>query len=130
MQRRRLDLTQRMNRRLLDRVETDRQMEGMIESYELAFRMQTETPGLVDLSGETQATQDLYGIGQPETDRHGRACLLARRLSEAGVRFVQVTIGWLGPSRQHPGRTAQELRRIRSTRRRPDQGPQVARLAR
>ena len=95
VQRRRLDFTQRMNRRLLHRVETDRQMEGMIESYELAFRMQTETPALVDLSGETQATQDLYGIGQPETDRHGRACLLARRLSEAGVRFVQVTIsGW------------------------------------
>ena len=82
-----------MNRRLLERVETDRQMEGMIESYELAFRMQTETPRLVDLSSETQATQDLYGIGRPETDRHGRACLLARRLSEAGVRFVQVTIG-------------------------------------
>ncbi len=95
VQRRRLDFTQRMNRRLLERVETDRQMEGMIESYELAFRMQTETPALVDLSGETQATRELYGIGQPETDRHGRACLLARRLSEAGVRFVQVTIaGW------------------------------------
>ena len=93
VQRRRLDLVQRMNRRLLHRVETDRRMEGMIESFELAFRMQTETPGLVDLSGETQATRDLYGIGQPETDRHGRACLLARRLSEAGVRFVQVTIG-------------------------------------
>ncbi len=93
VQRRRLDLIQTMNRRLLQRVETDRQMEGMIESYELAFRMQTETPGLVDLSGESQATRDLYGIGQPETDRHGRACLLARRLSEAGVRFVQVTIG-------------------------------------
>jgi hypothetical protein len=93
VQRRRLDLVQRMNRRLLDRVEGDRLMEGMIESYELAFRMQTETPALVDLSGETQATMDLYGIGDPETDRHGRACLLARRLSEAGVRFVQVTIG-------------------------------------
>jgi Protein of unknown function (DUF1501) len=95
VQRRRLDFVQKLNQDLLHRVETDRQMEGMIESYELAFRMQTETPALVDLSGETQATQDLYGIGQPETDRHGRACLLARRLSEAGVRFVQVTIsGW------------------------------------
>jgi hypothetical protein len=93
VQRRRLDLVQRMNRRLLRGVETDRLMEGMIESYELAFRMQTETPALVDLSRETQATKDLYGIDQAETDRHGRACLLARRLSEAGVRFVQVTIG-------------------------------------
>ncbi len=95
VQRRRLDLIQKMNRRLLERVETDPWMEGAIESFELAFRMQTETPALVDLAGETQATRDLYGVGQPETDRHGRACLLARRLSEAGVRFVQVTInGW------------------------------------
>lgn len=95
VQRRRLDLVQRMNRRLLDRLETDRRMEGMIESFELAFRMQTETPGLVDLSSETQTTRDLYGIDRPETDRNARACLLARRLSEAGVRFVQVTMaGW------------------------------------
>ncbi len=93
VQRRRLDLIQTMNRRLLHRVESDRWMEGTIESFELAFRMQTETPRLVDLSSETGATKDLYGIGRPETDRHGRACLLARRLSEAGVRFVQVTIG-------------------------------------
>ena len=93
VQRKRLDFVQRMNRRLLDRVEQDRPMEGMIESFELAFRMQTETPKLIDLSGETKATQDLYGIGEKDTDRNGRACLLARRLSEAGVRFVQVTIG-------------------------------------
>jgi hypothetical protein len=93
VKRRRLEMIQRMNRRLLERVETDRQIEGMIESFELAFRMQTETPRLVDLAGETPATRDLYGIGVPETDRNGRACLLARRLSEAGVRFVQVTMG-------------------------------------
>jgi Protein of unknown function (DUF1501) len=93
VQRRRLDLVQSMNRRLLSRVESDPWMEGTIESFELAFRMQTETPRLVDLSGETEATRDLYGIGRSETERHGRACLLARRLSEAGVRFVQVTIG-------------------------------------
>ncbi len=95
VQRRRLDLLQRMNQRLLGRVGTDAQMEGMIESFELAFRMQAETPGLVDLSGETRQTLDLYGIGAGPTDRNGRACLLARRLSEAGVRFVQVTVdGW------------------------------------
>jgi hypothetical protein len=92
-QRRRLDLVQRFNRRLLERVHADQQMEGMIESFELAFRMQAETPKLVDLSGETQVTQVSYGIGEKETDRNGRACLLARRLSEAGVRFVQVTMG-------------------------------------
>lgn len=93
VQRRRLDFLQRMNQRLLDRVETDAQMEGIIESFELAFRMQTETPQLVDLSGETRETLDLYGIDGKQADRNGRACLLARRLSEAGVRFVQVTMG-------------------------------------
>ena len=92
-QRRRLDFLQKMNRQLLDRVETDSQMEGIIESFELAFRMQAETPRLVDLSGESQETLQLYGIDGKPSDRNGRACLLARRLSEAGVRFVQVTMG-------------------------------------
>lgn len=93
VQRRRLNFLQRMNRRLLDRVQADAQMEGIIDSFELAFRMQAETPKLVDLSGESQETLDLYGIGDKKADRNGRACLLARRLSEAGVRFVQITIG-------------------------------------
>jgi hypothetical protein len=70
-------------------------MEGVIESFELAFRMQTETPRLVDLARESKTTLDLYGIGQAPTDQFGRQCLLARRLAEAGVRFVQVTLdGW------------------------------------
>ena len=93
LQRRRLDFLQRMNQRLLNRVKTDAQMEGIIESFELAFRMQSETPRLVDLSDESPETLELYGIGDEKTDRNGRACLLARRLSEAGVRFVQVTMG-------------------------------------
>lgn len=94
-QRKRLNFLQRLNSRLLDRVETDSQMEGMIESFELAFRMQTETPGLVDISNESKETHSLYGIGNKASDRNGRACLLARRLSQAGVRFVQVTMdGW------------------------------------
>ena len=96
-QRRRLDFLQGMNQRLLKRVKTDSQMEGIIESFELAFRMQAKTPGLVDLSGETQETQQLYGIGDGPSDRNGRACLMARRLSEAGVRFVQVTMGGWDP---------------------------------
>ena len=68
-------------------------MEGVIDSFELAFRMQAETPKLVNLSTETPETLALYGVGQEATDKNGRACLLARRLCEAGVRFVQVTIG-------------------------------------
>ncbi len=95
VQRRRLDLIQSINHRQLDRLQTDQQMEGVIESFELAFRMQTETPRLVDLANESKATLDLYGIGQAPTDQFGRQCLLARRLAEAGVRFVQVTLdGW------------------------------------
>lgn len=93
VQRERIDLIQRLNRRLVSQLQQDTSMQGMIESMELAFRMQTTTPALVDLSKESEATQKLYGVGTPETDRNGRACLLARRLSEAGVRFVQVTLG-------------------------------------
>jgi len=95
VQRRRLDFLQRVNQRLLDRVTADAQMEGIIESFELAFRMQAEVPDLIDIAAESRATQEMYGIGEGPADRHGRACLMARRMSEAGVRFVQVTIpGW------------------------------------
>ncbi|MEZ5325170.1 MAG: DUF1501 domain-containing protein [Verrucomicrobiales bacterium] len=94
-QRRRIDLIQAMNRRQLERLQTDQQMEGVIESFELAFRMQTETPKLVDFATESKATQELYGISEKVTDQFGRQCLLARRFAEAGVRFVQVTLdGW------------------------------------
>ena len=96
IQRQRIDLTKRFNQRLIDELRGDADMEGMIQNMELAFRMQTTTPQLVDLSKETQATLDLYGIGSGRpSDKHGRACLLARKLSESGVRFVQVTMdGW------------------------------------
>lgn len=104
-QRRRIDLIQQMNRRQLARLESDPQMEGVIESFELAFRMQTETPKLVDLRSESEATKKLYGIGEKTTDQFGRQCLLARRFAEAGVRFVQVTLdGW-----DHHGKIAETL---------------------
>lgn len=96
IQRHRLNLTQRLNQGLIESVHGDANMEGMIQNMELAFRMQTTTPRLVDLSNETKDTLELYGIGGgTPSDRHGRACLLARKLSESGVRFVQVTMdGW------------------------------------
>ncbi|SFH73274.1 DUF1501 domain-containing protein [Planctomicrobium piriforme] len=107
MQRRRLDFVQQLNRQLLDRVESDQQMEGMIDSFELAFRMQSEAPALIDLASEPKSVQDLYGIGENDTDRNGKACLLARRMSEAGVRFVQVTMGgW-----DHHGNIRAELQK-------------------
>ncbi|HEU5117869.1 MAG TPA: DUF1501 domain-containing protein, partial [Isosphaeraceae bacterium] len=71
----------------------DSELEAVISSYELAWRMQGHAPDVLDLSSESKATRDLYGIGVKETDNFGRQCLLARRFCEAGVRFVQVTYG-------------------------------------
>jgi hypothetical protein len=92
-QRAQLDFIQSLNRAELERAGVNPAVEGVIESYELAFRMQAELPKLLDLSKETKATQDLYGINSQETGTFGRQCLLARRLVEAGVRFVELTHG-------------------------------------
>ncbi|MBI1247226.1 DUF1501 domain-containing protein [bacterium] len=94
-QRAQLDLIQTLNREKLQRDKVQPGVEGVIESYELAFRMQDALPALMDTSRETQSTLDMYGIGQNETDGFGKQCLLARRFVEAGVRFVEVTHnGW------------------------------------
>ena len=68
----------------------DSRLEARIANYELAFRMQSAAPELVDLAGETAATRGLYGLDTPPTERFGRMCLLARRMVERGVRFVQL----------------------------------------
>jgi uncharacterized protein (DUF1501 family) len=88
-----LDLITRMNKRYLASREGDSTLEARIASYELAFRMQAEAPDVVDISKESAATQKLYGIGEAATDDFGRKCLLARRLVERGVRFVQLYSG-------------------------------------
>jgi hypothetical protein len=93
-QRRNLDLLQAMNRDHLARTGGDTQIEGAIESFELAYRMQRVAPHVLDLSQESEATQRLYGIGSKDTDNFGRQCLLARRLAEAGVRYIQVSTGY------------------------------------
>jgi len=72
----------------------DPYVEGVIRSYELAFRMQSVAPEVFDLSRETQETRSLYGVDAEPTDGFGRQCLLARRLAEAGVRFIQVSTGY------------------------------------
>ncbi|MDI9402624.1 MAG: DUF1501 domain-containing protein [Limnohabitans sp.] len=92
-QREQIDLIQRLNKERLKREKEDRELEGVIQSYELAFRMQAEVPDLVDLSDEKKATLDMYGIGKEPTDGFGRQCLLARRLAEKGVRFIEVSHG-------------------------------------
>ena len=89
-QRQQLDLLQAMNRDLLAQT-GDPRVEGIISSYELAFRMQGELPRVMDLSGESKATLQLYGADQSPTETFGRQCLLARRFAEAGVRFIEIS---------------------------------------
>jgi hypothetical protein len=91
IQRMEIDFAQKLNRQQLDTTGPDRALEGRIESFELAFRMQSEAPELQDLSGESEITRKMYGLDNPVTEDFGRQCLMARRLSEKGVRFVQVS---------------------------------------
>jgi hypothetical protein len=90
-QRRQLDLTQMLNRGFLGETGPDAALEARIQSFELAFRMQTEMPAALDLAEETEATQALYGIDDAVTADFGRQCLMARRFAERGVRFIQAT---------------------------------------
>jgi hypothetical protein len=92
-QRLQLDFLQSLNREALNREPHNPGVEGAIEAFELAFRMQKDLPKLMDLSTETAATKALYGVGDQATDSFGRQCLLARRFAEAGVRFVEITSG-------------------------------------
>jgi hypothetical protein len=92
-QRRQLDLLQALNAEQARRAPGDSELEAVIGSFELAYRMQTNAPRVLELSGETRATLRLYGIGERATDNFGRQCLMARRLAEAGVRYIQVTYG-------------------------------------
>jgi hypothetical protein len=93
LQRDHLDLLQRWQRRQLDRTGPDQALEGRIESFELAFRMQTEAPELMRFDNVSPADSKLYGLDDPITRDFGLRCLLARRFSESGVRFVQATHG-------------------------------------
>jgi len=92
-QRKQLDLLGKMNKEQLAGDKVNPELEGLIESYELAFRMEGAVPQVMDISSETKATQDAYGIGAKGTDGFGRQCLLARRFVEAGVRFVELGLG-------------------------------------
>lgn len=71
----------------------EQKLQSRMESYELAFRMQTEVPGVLNLSKESAQTTEMYGLDDPETETFGRQCLMARRLVENGVRFVQIFSG-------------------------------------
>lgn len=92
-QRAQLDLLSRLNDAQRSQRGNDSEWDAVVDSYEMAWRMQTVAPEILDLDSESQATKELYGIDQEPTDGYGRKCLLARRLCEAGVRFVQVNYG-------------------------------------
>ncbi len=92
-QRAQLDLLAQLNQRHLERRPGGDELAARIQSYELAYHMQAEAPEAVDLSQETATTIERYGIGRQPTDEFGRNCLIARRLVERGVRFVQLYSG-------------------------------------
>jgi len=92
-QRARLDFINTLNRRYAAKFPDQSELSARLTSYELAFRMQAEAPGAVDLAGESEATQQLYGLDRRETAEMGRLCLLSRRMVERGVRFVQIYHG-------------------------------------
>jgi uncharacterized protein (DUF1501 family) len=110
-----LDLVQRMNLRHAQQRESDDELAARMSAYELAFRMQAAAPELVDISRETRHTHAIYGLDHPQTKEFGQRCLLARRMLESGVRFVQLyagdTVGWdahddvLKNHTKHCGRT-------------------------
>ncbi len=93
-QRAQIDLLRDLEQSRFNGLEIDAAMESRIKSFELAFRMQNEAPETMDITRESEATRKLYGLEDPKTAAFGRLCLLARRFSERGVRFVQATHGY------------------------------------
>jgi len=93
LQRAQLDYVQSLNKAKLAREKHAPGVEGVIESLELGFRMQDTLPELMDTTGESKETLELYGIGAGANDSFGKQCLLARRFAEAGVRFVELSHG-------------------------------------
>ena len=92
-QRAKLDLIREINAGFNQRYADNTELEARIKNYELAFRMQAEAPEAIDLSREPEHIKELYGMDREETEPFGRNCLLARRLVERGVRFVQLYSG-------------------------------------
>ncbi len=93
MQQRQFALLQSLNQQQTVSAVDGDELAAVINSFELAYRMQRHAPELMDLSGETAATEVMYGMDQKETQDFGRQCLLARRMAEAGVRYIQINYG-------------------------------------
>lgn len=102
-QRSQLDLLARLNRRGLQQAQGERELAARIESFELAYRMQSAAPEAIDITQEPEHIQQLYGIGDSRCDHFARQCLMARRLVERGVRFVQIYSGGMENERSWDG---------------------------
>ncbi|MDB5338953.1 MAG: hypothetical protein JWN70_4572 [Planctomycetaceae bacterium] len=96
IQSRKLALLRKLDGGLIERIGPEDKVESAIANYELAFRMQSAVPDLMDMQTETAATQALYGINEPDTALFGQQCLVARRLVERGVRFIELLCPNLG----------------------------------
>ena len=129
MQRARLDAIGQLNRERFA-LTFDAEIEARIASYELAFRMQSAAPELLDFSKETPATLEMYGVNQGPSHAYAVNCLLARRMVERGVRFVLVSHGSWDDHNDLDKNLKQKLRHHGQARRRPCQGPETARAAR
>jgi hypothetical protein len=92
-QRGKLDFIRHLNQQFAEKHEQQTELAARLNSYEMAFRMQAEAPSAVDLKSESEAVLRMYGINHKETENMGRLCLLARRMVERGVRFVQIYHG-------------------------------------
>ena len=104
LQRKQLDLIQSMNRDLISAPGSPDTLEGIIQNYELGFRMQQKIPEVLDFAKESQRTKDAYGLEKNATSGFARQCLMARRLIEAGVRFVEICQpGWDHHNNLHKG---------------------------
>jgi hypothetical protein len=108
LQRQELDFARKLNMAQLEASGPDATLEARINSFELAYRLQTAAPELQDISGETEQTAKLYGLDNPATRNFGRQCLMARRFAERGVRFIQCTHSYKWD--QHSGLRADHAR--------------------
>lgn len=103
LQRNQLDYLRQVNQLHLDHLAAESDLAARIESFELAYRMQSAAPSTLDISQESSAIQQLYGIGDERCDHFARQCLMARRLAEGGVRFIQIYSGGMENQRSWDG---------------------------
>jgi len=129
-QRKQVDFIQRLNRRAMDRLDPGNpEMEGIIQSYELAYKMQTSVPKVFDIDGEPPHVLDLYGIGQGETDRLWHGLPDGSATGGEGCAFHPAHEQRMGPPQQHPRGLCRARGEHRQAHRRPDRRPEAARHA-